>query len=54
MNLKLLSILIPTYNRAEVLKFTLSFFESQIIRNSDVVELIVCDNNSDDVNILEK
>lgn len=53
MNSKLLSILIPTYNRADVLKFTLSFFESQILRNSDFVELIVCDNDSKDVDILE-
>lgn len=54
MSHKLLSILIPTYNRAEVLIYTLSLFEDQILRNIEEVELIVSDNVSDDVALLEK
>ena len=45
---KILSIIIPTYNRAEMLLYTLSFFKEQILRNQDKVELIVCDNASTD------
>ena len=44
----LLSIIIPTYNRAALLVYTLSFFKEQIERNADKVDLIVCDNASTD------
>lgn len=40
----LLSIIIPTYNRASLLPFTLSLFKEQITRNVSDVELIVCSN----------
>ncbi len=45
---KILSIVIPTYNRADMMLFTLSLFEDQIKRNADKVELIVCNNASSD------
>ena len=45
---KVLSIVIPTYNRADMLLYTLSFFKEQIVRNQDKVELIVCNNASID------
>lgn len=53
---KLLSILIPTYNRAEMLLYLLPFFEKQIERNKEVVELIVCNNASTDntIEVLEE
>lgn len=38
----------PTRNRVEVLKYTLSLLRDQIVRNSDVVELVVCNNASTD------
>lgn len=44
----LLSIAIPTLNRANLLQFTLHHFIAQIDRHQDEVELIVCNNNSDD------
>lgn len=47
-NKKILSVVIPTYNRAEILLYTLSLFEEQIQRNRDEAELIVCDNASID------
>ena len=47
-NNKLLSIIIPTYNRAEITAYTLSLFQQQIVRRADEVELIVCDNASND------
>lgn len=53
---KLLSIVIPTYNRAEMLLYLLPFFEEQIERNNDVAELIVCNNASTDntIEVLEE
>lgn len=48
MNKPLLSIIIPTYNRANVLKYTLSLFKEQVARNKDKVELLVCCNASTD------
>ncbi len=45
---KILSILIPTYNRADILLYTLSLFEDQIKRNDNEVDLIVCNNASTD------
>ena len=45
---KLLSIVIPTYNRADMLLYTLSLFKEQILRNLEKVELIVCNNASTD------
>ena len=45
---KILSIVIPTYNRADMLMYLLSFFEEQITRNAHKVELIVCNNASTD------
>lgn len=44
----LLSIIIPTYNRASLLPFTLSLFNEQILRNQSEVELTVCNNMSTD------
>lgn len=49
---KLLSIIIPTYNRGNIIAYTLSLFHDQIIRNKEEVELIVCNNASTD-NTLE-
>ena len=48
MNTKILSIIIPTYNRATILPYTLSLFKEQIERNKESVELIICDNASTD------
>jgi glycosyltransferase involved in cell wall biosynthesis len=48
MKQKLLSIILPTYNRGEIISYTLSLFHDQVVRNSDDVELIVCDNASTD------
>lgn len=45
---KLLSIVIPTYNRGNLITYTLSLFEEQVLRYRDEVELIVCDNLSSD------
>lgn len=45
---KILSIVIPTYNRADMLMYLLPFFEEQIKRNENRVELIVCNNASTD------
>ena len=45
---KTLSIVIPTYNRGEVIPYTLSLFHDQVVRNSDEVELVVCNNASTD------
>lgn len=44
----ILSICIPTYNRARLLKWTTSLFEEQMKRNNEDVELIICDNCSSD------
>lgn len=56
---KLISIAIPTLNRRELLKFTLSHFITQIEPVKDEVELVVCNNASEDgtvsmLNELEK
>lgn len=45
---KILSIVIPTYNRADMLVYLLSLLEEQVKRNESIVELIVCDNASTD------
>ncbi len=45
---KQLSIVIPTYNRAYVLKFTLSLLVEQVSRHLEDVDFIVCDNASND------
>lgn len=45
---KQLSVIIPTYNRAYVLKYTISLLLDQITKHQDDVELIVCDNASND------
>lgn len=45
---KLLSIVLPTYNRDRVTEYTLSLWKDQVLRNSDCVELIVCNNASTD------
>lgn len=49
---KLLSIVIPTYNRADWVCYTLSLFDEQVLRNQDECELIVCDNVSEDSTIV--
>lgn len=48
MRLKLLSIAIPTLNRADILKFTIENFIDQIAINSEKVELVVCSNACND------
>lgn len=45
---KLISIIIPTFNRKEYLNQTIEAFKNQVIRNSEKVELIICDNASED------
>ena len=45
---KLISIAIPTLNREGLLKFTLEHFLPQVERNRDAVELVICNNASDD------
>lgn len=45
---KLISIAIPTLNRRELLKFTLDHFIPQIASVKDEVELVVCNNASED------
>ena len=58
MRLKLLSIAIPTLNRADILKFTIENFIDQIAINSEKVELVVCSNacndNTSDVALQER
>lgn len=44
----LLSIVMPTYNRCDMLRYTLSLLEDQVRRNATQVELIICDNASTD------
>lgn len=45
---KLLSLIMPTYNRAWILEYTLNQLRDQVKRNDDDVELIVCNNASPD------
>jgi len=45
---KLISIIMPTYNRVGYLEYTLGLLSSQIKRNADKVELIICNNASTD------
>lgn len=45
---KLLSIVMPTYNRKNVLEYTLTFFYDQVKENLDYVEFIICSNASTD------
>lgn len=45
---KLISIAIPTLNRAGLLKFTLDHFLVQIEPIKDIVELVICNNASED------
>lgn len=44
----ILSICIPTYNRADILLYTLDCFKYQVLRHSNEVELIICNNASTD------
>ena len=46
--MKLVSFAIPTLNRAQYLRFTLESFVPQMKRFSDVAEIVVCNNASDD------
>lgn len=46
--MKKLSIAIPTLNRAQYLRFTLTHFMPQVKKCSDEVEIVVCSNQSDD------
>ena len=48
MIMKKISIVIPTFNRGDVIATTLSLFYDQVVRNCDDVELIVCNNASTD------
>lgn len=43
-----MSIVLPTYNGAKVLPYTLQMFQEQIERNSEVVEFVICNNASTD------
>jgi len=45
---KIISIVLPTYNRVSYLKETLVHFKEQLERNIDSVEMIVCNNASTD------
>ena len=45
---KLLSIVLPTFNRGYMIEYTLEILNEQIERNSSEVELVVCNNASTD------
>lgn len=45
---KLISIILPTYNRAGYLEYTLNLLKEQVKRNAADVELIICNNASTD------
>lgn len=45
---KILSIVLPTYNRKDFLKLTLDSFSKQLERNQNNVSFIVCNNASND------
>ncbi|MDO5527216.1 MAG: glycosyltransferase family 2 protein [Prevotella sp.] len=45
---KILSIAIPTLNRAEYLKFTIEVFVTQLQPYADFVELVICSNACED------
>lgn len=45
---KIISIILPTYNKCDYLKFTMPLLREQVVRNSDYVELVVCNNCSTD------
>lgn len=45
---KLLSVIMPTYNRAWMITYSLDLIKDQIIRNAEDVELIVCNDASSD------
>lgn len=45
---KLLSIVLPTYNRGYMMEYTLGIITEQVERNAEQVEFIVCDNASTD------
>ena len=45
---KLLSIIMPTFNRGWILEYSLGLIKEQIIRNKNDVEFIVCNNASQD------
>ena len=48
MNEKLLTIVIPTYNRGDILPYTLHLLREQVNRQSEFVEIVVCNNASTD------
>jgi len=48
MDKKLLTIVLPTYNRKHYLIQTLALFESQVLRNSEEVRLVISNNASGD------
>ena len=45
---KLLSIIVPSYNRGSILPYTLSLWKDQVERHKDDVEFVVCNNASTD------
>lgn len=45
---KLLSVVMPTYNRGWIIEYSLDLIKDQIVRNAMDVELIVCNNASTD------
>lgn len=45
---KLLTIVIPTYNRSEMLEYTMGLMVEQLIRNVEDVDVCICDNASTD------
>ena len=48
MNNILLSIIMPTYNRASTIPFNISLIKEQVKRNANKVELIICNDASTD------
>lgn len=45
---KLISIILPTHNKCDYLRFTMPLLKEQVERNAEEVELVVCNNASTD------
>lgn len=46
--MKLLSIILPTYNGGYILPYTLSLLKEQVLRNKEDLEFVICNNASND------
>lgn len=46
--MKLLSIILPTYNGGYILPYTLSLLKEQVLRNKEDIEFVICNNASSD------